>query len=85
LPFPNSITGRYGSIGTNDYSQVVRKGVNYASGQPPLVAISRLNFSVPAGADAYDQPNLLALVSSTCGTAVQQADGLATALKTGGI
>lgn len=85
LPFPNSITGRYGSIGMNDYSQVVRKGVNYATGQPPLVAISRLGFSVPAGADAYDQPNIHALVSCTLGSAVQQADGIATALKTGGI
>lgn len=85
LPFPNSITGRYANIGSNDYSQVVRKGMNYAANQPPLVGISRLNFTIPAGSDAYDTPNVNALVSATLGSAVQQADGLATACKTGSI
>lgn len=82
---PNAITGRYGNIGNNEYSQVVRKGVNYASGQPPLTAMSRFIWTVPAGADSFDQPNLLALLSLGLGAAVQQANGIADAMKTGNI
>lgn len=76
LPNPNPITGRYGKIPMNRHSQVVRKGVNFAANQAPLVAIQRILTDVPAGADAYDAPNVRALYSLSIGSQSQQSSGI---------
>lgn len=76
LASPNPVTGRYASVGSNEYTQVTRKGVNYAANQAPLIAVSRVSFSIPAGSDAYDGINVRALVSCALGAASQQSSGI---------
>jgi len=83
LQSPNPITGKYGTVGFNDYVAIVRKGVNFAANQAPLVAVSRFSFSIPAGSDAYDSANVRALVSCAVGAASQQSVGIGDTCVTG--
>ena len=53
------------------------------AGQASKTAQLRSEFSIPAGADTADQPNINAAVSCTIGALYQQADGIATTLRTG--
>jgi hypothetical protein len=80
LQSPNPVTGRYGTIPKNGYSIVVRKGVNYAANQAPEIALGRAYFDIPAGADAYDSPNVRALPSLLAGALSQQVSGWADTL-----
>lgn len=83
LPQANPVTGRYGSIPRNTYTMIVRKGLNVASGQAPEVGIARVTLDIPAGADAYDQPNVRALVSALIGALSQQSAGIGDTAVTG--
>jgi len=76
LPSPNAVTGKYATIPKNTYGQVTRKGVNYAANNAPAVLIGRWNTDVPAGADAYDAPNVRAYTSLFTGINWQQSQGL---------
>jgi len=85
LASPNPVTGRYAMPGSNVYSQVVRKGMNYAVNQAPVVGLGTISFSVPAGCDAYDPANVRALVSMVVGAASQQSAGLGDTATTGSL
>lgn len=76
LPSPNPVTGKYPPLPKNTYGMVVRKGVNYAANNAPAVMIGRFSTDVPAGADAYDGPNVRAFVSLFTGAVWQQSQGL---------
>lgn len=83
LPNPNPVTGKYGPIPMNRHSTVVRKGVNYAANQSPLVATARVLIDIPAGSDAYDAANIRALYSALIGALSQQAAGFGDTAVTG--
>jgi hypothetical protein len=76
LPTPNPVTGRYGPIPRNRHVYLVRKGVNYAANQAPDIMMVRVEVDVPAGADAYDAPNVRAALSLLFGALSQQSAGL---------
>jgi hypothetical protein len=75
LPSPNPVTGRYGNIPNNSYSVIVRKGMNYAANQAPQIGLGRLYCEIPAGADAYDAPNVRAMNSLLIGALNAQSAG----------
>lgn len=83
LPNANPVTGRYSNIPVNTYDFIVRKGVNYAANQAPLIAINRNSTSIPAGADAYDSPNVRALASVASGLPWAISSGWGDTLVTG--
>jgi hypothetical protein len=83
LPSPNAVTGKYASIPRNTYTYIVRKGVNYAANQAPDVLIARLTVDVPAGADAYDAPNVRAALSLLAGALYATSSGAGDTLVTG--
>lgn len=83
LPNPNPVTGKYGPIPKNRHSTVVRKGVNFAANQAPLVAVARVDIDIPAGSDAYDPANIRALYSALIGALSQQAAGYGDTAVTG--
>jgi hypothetical protein len=83
LPVANAVTGRYSNIPKNTYTVLVRKGVNYAANQPPILCQARLSIDVPAGSDAYDPANIRALCSLLAGILSQQAAGAGDTLVSG--
>lgn len=83
LPSPNPVTGKYASIPRNTYGLIVRKGVNVAANVAPDICVARLSIDVPAGSDAYDSPNIRALMSLLAGILSQQAAGTGDTLVTG--
>jgi hypothetical protein len=83
LPNPNPVTGKYGPIPMNRHSVVVRKGVNYAANQTPLVATARCLIDIPAGSDAYDAANVRALYCVLIGALWQQGAGFGDTAVTG--
>jgi hypothetical protein len=83
LPSPNPVTGKYGPIPSNRHSTVVRKGVNFAANQAPLIATARVLIDIPAGSDAYDPANIRALYSALIGALFQQAAGYGDTAVTG--
>lgn len=76
-------TGVVRVVGFNVYGLLVRKGMTPLAGQASKTAQLRSEFSIPAGADTADQPNINAAVSCTIGALWQQSDGIATTLRTG--
>jgi len=83
LPSPNPTTGRYGSVPSNTYSVVLRKGVNFAANQAPVVMTFRLTMDIPAGADSYDAAQIRAAVSLLSGLLTQIPAGVGDSLVTG--
>lgn len=83
LPSPNPITGKYGNVPENEYTVVIRKGVNIAANVAPMIAIKRVSTRIPAGADAYDAPNVRALESAFVGVSNQQSAGVGDMLVSG--
>lgn len=73
LPAANPVTGIRGNIPRNQYSIIVRKGVNVAANTPPVVMVARLTVDVPAGADAYDAANVRAALSLLAGALNDQS------------
>jgi hypothetical protein len=76
LQSPNPVTGKYGEVPFNRTSIVVRKGVNFAANNAPLVAVARVYLDVPAGADAYDSANVRAMISLLIGELNAQSAGI---------
>ncbi|DAD51900.1 TPA_asm: coat protein [ssRNA phage Gephyllon.1_2] len=76
-------TGVVRVVGFNTYGFLVRKGMTPLAGQASKTSQFRLEASIPAGADTADQPNINAATSCTIGALWQQADGIATTLRTG--
>lgn len=64
------------AVPMNEYLTVSRKGVTPLAGQPSKAAVFRGSWSIPAGSDTADLPNLRAFVSSTIGALNQQSNGL---------
>lgn len=83
LPSPNPVTGRYGGVPMNTYGLILRKGVNYAANQAPLISVWRLSQDVPAGSDSYDAANIRAAASLLSGVLFQQASGMGDTLISG--
>jgi hypothetical protein len=83
LPGPNPVTGRYASVPMNTFGCIVRKGVNYAANQAPVICTARLTIDVPAGSDAYDANNIKALMSLLAGILSQQSSGAGDTLVSG--
>lgn len=71
------------SVPNNVYTTLVRKGVTVLSGQPSKVFQIRSEFSVPAGADVADVPNIKAAYSCFGGFHVQGANDMVNLLTTG--
>jgi hypothetical protein len=70
-------------VGFNVYGLLQRKGMTPLSGQASKTAQFRAEFSVPAGADSADQPNIKGGVSCFIGSLNQQSNGVADLLMTG--
>lgn len=83
LASPNPVTGRYGSIPKNTYTMVIRKGVNVAANLAPQLMLVRVSIDVPAGADAYDAPNIRAAMSLLVGALNQVSAGFGDTVVTG--
>lgn len=83
LPSPNAVTGKYPQVPMNTYGGSVRKGVNFAANNAPAVSVFRYSADIPAGADAYDAPNVRALMSIAAGVIWQQSSGIGDTLVTG--
>lgn len=79
------VNGQYGSVPKNDYRCIVRKGVTPASGQPAEIAMGDCRFSIPAGAETFDAPNVRAMISALVGILTQQSSGLGDTLTTGSL
>jgi hypothetical protein len=76
-------TGVLRVVGFNTYGILQRKGMTPLAGQASKTALYRAEFSVPAGADSADQPNIKGAVSCFLGTLNQQSDGIANTLMNG--
>jgi len=83
LPSPNPITGKYGDVPFNRTSIVVRKGMNFAANNAPLIGYVRVYIDVPAGADAYDAANVRAAISLAIGELSAQSAGVGDSACTG--
>lgn len=67
----------------NTYGLLQRKGMTPLAGQPAKTALFRAEFSIPAGSDTADQPNIKGATSCFIGALNQQCDGIANTLMTG--
>lgn len=76
LPQANPVTGVIKSIPNNVYKIIVRKGVNPAVNQNPIVASVNCAISVPAGADTYEPEDIRAMISLAVGALNQVSAGL---------
>ncbi|DAD52130.1 coat protein [ssRNA phage Zoerhiza.3_2] len=83
LPSPNPVTGKYGDVPFNRTSILVRKGLNFAANNAPLVGYVRIYIDVPAGADAYDAANVRAMLSLAVGEVNTQSAGIGDSAVTG--
>jgi hypothetical protein len=83
LPSPNPVTGKYGDVPFNRTSILVRKGLNFAANNAPLVGYVRIYIDVPAGADAYDAANVRAMLSLAIGEVYTQSAGIGDSAVTG--
>jgi hypothetical protein len=82
LPAPNPVTGARGSIPTNQYKLIIRKGGECAAGVPGTI-VGRLTIDVPAGMDAYNPDNVKSFVSFLVGLLNEESADLADTLITG--
>jgi hypothetical protein len=76
-------TGVIRVVPFNTYGLLERKGLTPLSGQASKTGQMRAEFSIPAGADAADQPNIKGAVSCFIGALNQQSNGVADTLITG--
>jgi len=79
----NGVTGLYGKVPENVYRVRVRKGVNIAANNVPRVMQIECMVRIPAGADAYDAPNIRAAVSMMVGSLNQLSAGIGDTYVTG--
>lgn len=71
------------AVGFNTYGILVRKGLTPLAGQASKTGQFRAEFSIPAGSDVADQPNVKAAVSFFIGSLSQQSSGIADMLLSG--
>lgn len=76
-------TGQVRAFPKNTFEVLVRKGMSVLANQPIQVGMVRVSISIPAGADAYDKPNIYAMLSAAFGLAWAQAQGLSDLSVTG--
>jgi hypothetical protein len=81
LPAPNPVTGLRGSIPTNQYKIVIRKGGNAALGVP-VTAVFRGTWDIPAGMDSYNPDEVRAMASYIVGTFSEESADLGDTLVT---
>jgi len=74
-PIPNPVTGVIGNVPRNNYTVRLRKGVLPLAGQNPQVMLFTGSYSVPAGSDLADAPNVRAGLSAYLGALAQQSAG----------
>lgn len=79
----SGLTGLYGKVPDNIYRVKARKGVMIAANNLPRVMEIDARVAVPAGADAYDSPNVRACVSLFIGAMNQVSAGYGDTLVTG--
>jgi hypothetical protein len=82
LPNANPVSGLRGTIPTNQYKLVVRKGGLCAAGVPGTI-IYRLTIDVPAGMDAYNPDEIRASASYFVGLLSEESADLGDTLVTG--
>ncbi len=82
LPPVNPITGKYPPVPYNVHQIMLRKGMNFAANQSPLVGWVKCELGLPAGAE-YDAANIRAMASLLEGFIAQQVAGLGDTLVTG--
>lgn len=80
-----SINNRYSSIPVNTYGLLIRKGVRVDSISTLAQARVRVNFDVPANADANDAINIRAMISFLVGVLNEESDDIADTLLTGAL
>jgi hypothetical protein len=83
LPAANPVTGKYSAIPVNTYGLLIRKGVRVDAAGVQSVARVRVNFDIPAGADASDAINIRAMISFLVGLLNEESDDLSDTLLTG--
>lgn len=83
LGTPNPVTGVVGSVPTNTYKVITRKGVLPLAGQPFKVMNITTTIDVPAGADTADPANIRAALSAHFGAVAQQSAGIGDLTVTG--
>lgn len=73
---PNPTTGLVKDVPMNVTKMLVRKGVTPLTGQPYAIALYRMEFATPAGADTADSANCRAAASLFGGCFAQQSAGI---------
>jgi len=81
----NPTTGVVSNVPNNVYTVRVRKGVVPLSGQNPRNCICEARFSVPAGSDTADLPNLEAALSCMIGALTDISTDLGGTVENGSI
>lgn len=79
----NAATGLLRSVPRNSYTVITRVGVVPLTGQPPVPALIRTEFVIPAGSDVYDAATLRSMVSLHIGALWQQPAGMGDTLISG--
>lgn len=83
LPSANPVTGVIKGIPMNTYKVIVRKGMQPAVNQSPLVGSVNVAVNVPAGCDTYEPEDVRAMLSLAIGTLSQVSAGLGDTTVTG--
>jgi hypothetical protein len=83
VPAVNQVTGLVGTVPTNVYKIIVRKGCTVVTGQAPRVALATCELSIPAGADSADAANIRAMLSLLVGGLNQISASIGDTLVTG--
>lgn len=82
LPAANAVTGLRGSIPTNQWKLIIRKGADVAPGVP-AVAILRCTIDIPSGMDSYSPAQIRAMTSLLVGILNEESADLGDSLVTG--
>lgn len=72
---PNPVTGVITNVPSNVYKLITLKGVLPLTGQPMKTMVITTTYSIPAGADTADAPNVRAGLSAHIGSLTQQSAG----------
>lgn len=76
IGIPNPATGVINNIPRNVSKIVVRKGVNVAANQAPVMAVFTLTCDIPAGSDVYDPESVRAALSLLFGSMSASSAGI---------
>jgi len=82
LPVPDA-NGVVRNVPRNVHQLIVRDGVLPLAGQANQVALARIRFEIPAGADTADAAQIRAMVSLLVGALTQLSSGLGDTLING--